>query len=122
MGGHLPTWLLNFTHTLRFYVDIKEYFMQIQIQSCKISDPYSDDYEYCLLQGYGTLHLPTDLHGSNRYSVNGTANPNERFESTNIYEVTGTHGVIFQKTSISTVTSLEAQFPRKISNLRIFYK
>jgi len=41
-----PTDLAVKRHTtLMFYVDIKEYFMQIQIQSSKISDTYSDDYE-----------------------------------------------------------------------------
>jgi hypothetical protein len=120
MGGHLQTWLLNFTYILCFYVDIKEYFMQMQIQSSKISDSYTDDYEYCFFffkDEAGTLHLPTELHGSNRCTVNGNANHNERLESINICEVTGTHGVIFQKTGISTVISLEAQFSRNISNL-----
>jgi len=71
--------------------------MQIQIQSSKISDSYSDDYEWCLLQGCGTLHLPTELHGSNHCRINGTSKHNEGFESINICVVTGTHGVIFQK-------------------------
>jgi hypothetical protein len=95
--------------------------MQIQIQSSKISDSSSDDYKYCLLQGYGPLHLAGELHGSSRCTANGTSNPNERSESINICVVTGTHCVIFQKTDISTVTDLEAQFSRKISNLRMFY-
>jgi len=69
--------------------------MLIQIQSRKISDSYNDDYEYCLLQGCGTLHLPTDLHGSNLCSLNGTSKPNERFEFINIRVATGTQCVIF---------------------------
>jgi hypothetical protein len=91
--------------------------MQIQIQSSKISDFCSDDYEYCLLQICDTLHLPTELHGSSRCRFYGTSNPNERFESINICVVTGTHYFIFQKTGISTVTGMETQFSRKISKL-----
>jgi hypothetical protein len=69
--------------------------MLIEIQSRKISDSYSDAYEYRLLQRCGTLHLPTDLHGSNLCSVNGASNPHERFESVNIRVATGTHFVSF---------------------------
>jgi hypothetical protein len=66
--------------------------------------------------------LPTEQHGSHHCSVNGTSNPIEILESVNICGVTGSHGVTFQKTGLSTVTALETQFSRKISNPQLFYK